>query len=329
MLDPRLGYNDGIKCPFVDNQNAFFSVLTNNISSVSGWPDLSVPTHTSDAGLYGEEISFVDGVTNHFESFDLDVSFKNTKGNPLLYLFYTWIKYESLVFEGILNPYIDMITENEIDYNTRIYRLILDQQKRYVTYIGSTGASFPVNVPTGNLFDYSIDAPYNTKNSEINIRFRCMGFIAFEDLLKMQFNKTVAMFNPGMGKLLKSDSGDGSDESKARDDPTVVYQVPGCPYVKLPHALSMSIDSDMFGGGYYNVNHRAYPYINLITSELEWWIDSDIFNQATNKDSDSLVSPSSESSLGSIGDSISGGIKNTVSGAVNSVKSSISSVFNI
>lgn len=280
MLDPRLGYgSNGIKCPFVDNQNPFFSILTNNIVSVSGWPDLSVPTHTSEAGLYGEEHSFVDGVTNHYESFDLDITFKNTKGNPLIYLFYIWIKYETLVFEGILNPYMDMITENEIDYNTRIYRLILDQQKRYVTYIAATGASFPINVPTGNLFDYNSDTPYNTKNSEINIRFRSLGFIAFEDLLKLQFNQTVAIFNPNIKKILAYDMGPASDKDKARENGTVNYRISGCQYVKLPHYLAMSMDASVLGNAFFNVNHRAYPYINLITNELEWWVDESAFKK--------------------------------------------------
>ena len=284
LLDPRLALEQGIKCPFVDNQNPFFSILTNNIVSASGWPDLAVPTYTSEAGLYGEEHSFVDGVTNHFESFDLDVTFKNTKGNPLIYLFYIWIKYESLVFEGILNPYVDMITENEIDYNTRIYRVLLDQQKRYVTYIGATGASFPMNVPTGNIFDFNTDTPYNTKNSEINIRFKCIGFTAFEDILKLEFNKTTAIFNAGMRKVLEFDLGNASDADKAREDGMVSYKIPGCPYVKLPHYLSMSMDTSVFSNNYFNVNHRAYPYINLITNELEWWVDSSLFKNANEKD---------------------------------------------
>lgn len=284
LLDPRLAINEKLSCPFVDHQNPFFSILTNNIMSVSGWPDLAVPTHTSEAGLYGEEHSFVDGVTNHFEAFDLDISFKNTKGNPLIYLFYIWIKYESLVFEGVLNPYVDMITENEIDYNTRIYRVLLDQQKRYVTYIGATGASFPVNVPTGNIFDYNVDTPYNTKNSEINIRFRSIGFTAFEDILKLEFNKTLAIFNPGMKKVLDYDLGNASDQDKARDSGSVAYRIPGCPYVKLPHYLSMSIDTDVFSNNFFNVNHRAYPYINLVTNELEWWVDASIFKTSSEKD---------------------------------------------
>lgn len=289
LLDPRLAMNEGLNCPFVDDQNPFFSILTNNIVSASGWPDLAVPVHTSEAGLYGEEHSFVDGVTNHFEAFDLDVTFKNTKGNPLIYLFYIWIKYESLVFEGILNPYVDMITENEIDYNTRIYRVLLDQQKRYVTYIGATGASFPMNVPTGNIFDFNTDTPYNTKNSEINIRFRCIGFTAFEDILKLEFNKTTAIFNAGMRKVLEFDLSNASDADKARENGMVSYKIPGCPYVKLPHYLSMSMDTDVFSNNFFNVNHRAYPYINLITNELEWWVDSSLFKNASEKDFKSQI----------------------------------------
>jgi len=278
ILDPRMGYNDTLKSPFVDNENPFISVLTNNIVSLSGWPDLVVPTYTSDTGIYGEEISFADGVTNHFESYDLDVTFRNIKGNPLLYLFYIWIKYQTLVVEGILNPYIDMIAEREIDYNTRIYRLVMDQQKRYVMYIGATGASFPLNVPTGNLFDFNTDTPYNTRNSEINIRFRCMGFIGFEDILKLKFNQTVAIFNPEIRKLLLSDLNNTNDEAVAREDSHVVHRVPVCKYIKIPHSLGMLTEGIMTGDTFYSINHRPLPYINLVTSELEWWIDERWFN---------------------------------------------------
>lgn len=290
MLDPRLQHVGQLICPFADKNSAFIPILTNNIQSLSGWPDLTAPTYTSEAGQFGEEHSMVDGVTNHFESFDLDVTFKNTKGNPLIYFFYIWIKYQTLVFEGILNPYIDMITENEIDYNTRIYRLVLDQQKRYVTYIGSTGASFPMNVPTGSLFDFNVDTPFNTRNTEINIRFKSMGFCAFEDILKLEFNKTQAIFNSDIRNILKHDLNDSiSDSQKARDDGVTVYRIPGCNYVKIPHFLAMSMDASMFSNSFFNVNHRAYPYINLVTNELEWWVDERRFKQSNEKDFKSMV----------------------------------------
>lgn len=276
MLDPRLTIVNKMSCPFVDPYNAFIPILTNNIVSVSGWPDLTVPTYTSESGLYGEEHTFVDGVTNHFESFDVDITFKNTRGNPLLYFFYTWIKYESLVFEGILNPYLDMITENEIDYNTRIYRIVLDPTKRFVTYIGSTGASFPINVPTGSLFDYNIDTPLNTKNSEISIRFRSMGFIAFEDYLKLAFNQTVAIFNPDMRKVLEYDLSDADEKSRSRESGDTPYSIPGTSYIKIPHYLLAQSEGGS-GAPFHELNFHSYPYVNLLTNELEFWCPAEHF----------------------------------------------------
>lgn len=271
MLDPRLGYNQKRVCPFVDEQNPFISALTNNLVSMSGWPDMTVPIYTSESGLYGQEHSFVDGAINNYEAFDIDATFRNTRGNPLLYFFYIWIKYQSLVFEGILNPYFDMISENEIDYNTRIYRVITDPTKRYVTQIGCSGASFPVNVPTGNLFDLNTDTPFNTRNAELNIRFRCMGFMAFEDIIKYWFNQTVAMFNPSMRKVFDYDlANDG--ESALREDPSFVYEISGSDYVKVPYVLSLAAELDGVDSNYLTVNHRAVPYINLHTNELEWWV---------------------------------------------------------
>lgn len=280
ILDPRMGIEGetsaAITSPFVNKTNPFISILTNNIVSLSGWPDLTVPIYTSPSGLYGEEHSIVDGVTNHFEAYDLDVTFMNSKGNPLIYLFYIWIKYQTLVFEGILNPYIDMISENEIDYNTRIYRLVMDSQKRYVTQIACTGASFPVNVPTGNLFDYNNDTPYNTKNGEINIRFRCMGFLAFEDIIKMYFNQTVAIFNPDMRKVVKHDiAATSASDAVLREDPGKVYSVSGSSYVKIPYMLNVAADAAGMETQALSLVHKAIPYINLYTNELEWWVNSD------------------------------------------------------
>lgn len=290
VLDPRLGRGTNqITSPFVDPSNPFIATLTNNLVSISGWPDLTVPTYTSEAGIYGQEHTFVDGVTNHLEAFDIDAVFKNSKGNPLLYMFYVWIKYESLVFDGILNPYIDMISENEIDYNTRIYRLVMDQTRRYVTQIGCTGASFPVNVPTGNLFDYNTDTPYNTKNNELNIRFRSMGFLAFEDIIKMYFNQTSAIFNADMRNLLNYDMSGGGD-SVYRESTTTIYSVPGTNSVKIPYLISLASDINGIDNRLLSVNHKALPYINLYTNELEWWISRDYFTD------DMLVSYNSEMS---------------------------------
>ena len=254
QLDPRIINGYSFKeykvppraCPMVDNKNAFISILTNNLNSISGWPDIVAPTFTSKPGLYNEAWSIVDGVSHYYETFDMDASFRNTRGDPILYMFYVWLRYSTFVFEGKMMPYIDFITENEIDYNTRIYRLVLDQQKNKVRKIAATGAAFPVSVPTGSFFDYTNEKPYNDQNKDITIRFRCMGVDYQDDILIEEFNKAVTIFN--------SDMVDGEREKTM---------------VKLNKNLIT-----MF-------NNRGYPRIDKITNELEWWVDSDLFHNRT------------------------------------------------
>lgn len=252
MLDPRLmtgvsfssGFIQPIGCPLVDNMNPFIPILTNNLTSISGWPDISVPTFTSTPGLYNESYSMVDGRVINKEVFDLTANFRNTRGDPVLYLFYIWVLYSSMVFEGKLVPYIDMISENEIDYNTRIYRIVLDYQKRYVTKITACNAAFPSGVPVGEAFNVPGDKPYLEANQEISMRFKCMGVDYFDDILVREFNETVVIFNPHMH--------DSSRQSTL---------------IKVPPALIQAF------------NNYGYPRINPDTTELEWWVFLETYNK--------------------------------------------------
>lgn len=253
-LDPRLlsGYTFGkhkvppIRCPMVDNSNAFIPILTNNLNSISGWPDITAPTFTSKPGLYNEVYSQVDGLTRYYESFDLDATFRNTKGDPILYMFYVWLHYSSMVFEGRLVPYVDFISENEIDYNTRIYRLVLDQTKQTVTKIAATGVSFPISAPTGSFFDFNSERPFNDQNKDITIRLRCLGVDYQDDILIKEFNQTVSIFNPDM-----------LDRNRENGMVQVKKNTIG-----------------MF-------NNRGYPRIDPSSNELQWWVPRDVFNNRT------------------------------------------------
>jgi hypothetical protein len=259
MLDPRMteGYRakyvdtdksvqfremTGIKCPLVDPKNCFIPILTNNLNSISGWPDITTPTFTAKQGLYNQGYSMADGVTRNYETFDLDASFRNTRGDPIVYMFYIWMHYMSYVFEGKLMPYLDMVTENEIDYNSRVYRIVLDQSKQKVTKIAATGACFPIANSIGSFFDYNHEKPFNDQNKDITIRFKCMGVDYQDDILIKEFNETVTIFNKDMK--------DSERKSK---------------YVKIP--------SDQL----HLFNNRGYPRINNDDYSLEWWIDKDYY----------------------------------------------------
>ena len=241
-LDPRLARPSGpdlLKSPLVDEANGFIPLLTNTIKNVSGWPDIVVPSYTSTSGVRKEQWAIVDGAIEIYEAFDLDCSFRNIKNEPTIMIFQTWLLYMAKVFEGMMSPYLDMIANNEIDYNTRIYRLVVDESKRIVTKIAATGASFPVNVPIGKFFDYTDENKYNLQTKEINIRFKCLGALYNDPILVKEFNEVSAIFNTSVRNML----------DKKRHD-----------LVEIPHALLKYM------------NNRGYPIIDPETYELKWYI---------------------------------------------------------
>ena len=207
-LDPRTisGYSikqgvyvePPLNCILVDPLQAFIPILTNDIVSISGGQDLALPTFTSKEGLYGQVYSQVDGIARYYGVYDIDATFTNMKGDVIFYLFYTWLHYQANVFEGRLLPYPDFNIANEIDYMTRIYRIILDKTKTTVTKIFATGVCYPYTLPMGQFFDFNIDRPYNEQVKDITIRFKCLGFESVDDILIFEFNETVCQFNPGM-----------------------------------------------------------------------------------------------------------------------------------
>lgn len=236
--DSRL---EGHGSPLVDPHQAFIPILTNQLITLSGWPDVVAPTYTSKPGVYKEAFSHVDGVTKNYEVFSLQANFRNIQGDPITALFLTWVHYASLVYQGIMVPYPDMIVENEIDYQTRIYRLVLDPSRRFVQKIGACGAAYPYSVPLGTAFNIDAEQPYSRANEQISISFQAIGAQYQDDILIDEFNKTVIMHN--------SDMGGERDEDRVRNG-------------------LKKIEPEL----YNTFNHMGYPRINPNTYELEWWM---------------------------------------------------------
>lgn len=274
MLDPRSvqGWGGYAAKPaiFADEKQAFIPILTNHLVGISGWRDIVLPTYTSSEGVYKEAWSIGDGVSTDYGVYDINATFRNSIGDPITELMYYWVHYISCVFEGILDPYPDFMLLNEIDYNTRIYRLVLDKSKKYVQRIYATGASFPTNVPVGSMGDFAIDKPYNDVNAEITIQFRSMGCIYNDEILFHCFNKTAGVFNPQMRDV----------------EPTEKGSIPeGSGVTKVDQALL-----PLF-------NNRGYPYINTKTYELEWYVDTDYLTrklQAFGNMQNSIIPQNSE-----------------------------------
>lgn len=259
-LDPvgSLGYKEtfgnqntikGFGSAMVDPLNPFIPLLSNNLLSLSGWPDPYVDTYTTKAGIYKEEFSMVDGFSKIYQAFDLSANFRNIVGDPISYMFHVWTQYASLVKEGVLNPRPEMLVENEIDYNTRIYRLILDPSRRYVLKIGACGAAFPTSNSLGSHFDYNIEKPFNRDKDQISITFKTMGAAYYDPILIYEFNRVVDIYNPWM---------DANTDRSAKRQGSYVYVEPK--YKAL-------------------FNYKAYPRINIKTMELEWWVLNTHYNE--------------------------------------------------
>lgn len=243
MLDPRLHLqtNGKVSSALMDHELAFIPILTNNVETVSGWPDIAVGTYTSQAGVRKQEWSIIDGNCDLTSTFDLDLTLKNTYKEPIISLFKLWIKYGSYVYENLLAKYIDYIIANRIDYNTRVYRLVMDPTKRFVEKIGIAGVAFPYVLGEGSMMDYNASEVYNTQNKDIRLRLKATVAEYNRDILVFEFNKTVGIFNSNIRSLNKG-GGSGS-------------------LVKIPHELKSIL------------NNRGYPHINTATGELEWYID--------------------------------------------------------
>lgn len=241
MLDPRLYETEKLRCPFLDNKLAFIPLLTNNLHSMSGWNDIVLPTYTSPDGVRREQWTIGDGAIDLYDTWDLDCTLRNVKDDPITLMLQLWVRYISYVFEGVLMPYPDFVAQREIDYQTRIYRLVMDETKTFVKNIGVADVAFPVNVPMGKFFDFNKETPYPAQTGEINIRFKCTGAEYADDILIEEFNQVGGIFNPEIRNLL-----DGKR----------------CNLEKVPYGLL-----DMF-------NYRCYPIINNNTFELEWYVDT-------------------------------------------------------
>ena len=254
-LDPLLQYPETsnlrvkpLDSPYVDGLNVFIPLLSNLCLTISGWPDYVVDTFTTPGGHYREEHSMVDSSIEIRNSYELAASFRNVPNNPVTLLFFFWIFYAAKAFEGELLPYGSSVFETEIDYNTRIYRLVLDQNKRYVQHIMSTGAAFPLNAPIGALGNFDSSQPFNDANDNVNIRFQCMGMDYNDPIQISEFNESVSDMNPGMADEFRDEN-----------------------YIAIPYQIL----------SFFNM--RGYPRINPKTMELEWYITYNMFKSYANQ----------------------------------------------
>lgn len=252
MLDPvGSGVNlydqpgRGIDTPLFDSKNAFMPLLTNNLLSLTGWPDIAIDTYTSHEGILRENWSMVDGTSKTYTAQDLNATFRNVGGDPITLLLFVWATYMDHIHRGTMVPYLQSIVTNRVDYHTRMFRFTLDPSRMRIQKWASATGCFPIGVPLGASMNFSADNTYVQENADaISTTFRAQVIEYLDPIHFNEFNETVQMFNPEMA-----------------DDVRDSY------YTKIPYQYLR-----MF-------NYKGYPRVNVLTNELEWWMNTAEYEQ--------------------------------------------------
>lgn len=246
LLDPRIAYGFGIagnkyklECPLLDNELIFMALATNTCKTITGWPEKVTPTTTSDENDFGVSHVIADGINDLNGVYDLTATFSSIYTDPLMRVFSYLQQYMSDVRRGVLQPYIDAIIEDYLDYTLGIYRFTMDRTRTIITDMAQVSKAIPQNDPTAKIFDYNHALPYSESPSEFTISFKAEGIYYNDPIIVRNFNDAVSIGKPAM-----------SDDER--------------------HLKMKQIPQEM--SPYFNF--RGYPHINTATNELEWWVDA-------------------------------------------------------
>ena len=243
--------NDTTRSQIIDDQCAFLPI-SNLLLTLSAPPDLAADTYTTDEGVLHEQVGNIDGGAGILHAYDLTATFANMEGDPITTIFSSWIEYAQRVQRGEMMPWPINILARRIDYNTRIYRLILDRSRTYVQNIYACGAAFPYTVPLGAKHGYTHGQHLSPESDQIQINFKCFGAMYDDPILISEFNKVVGIFNSDM------------DTTHQKTMSSNMVKVKGVSQSGV-NLLAL-------------LNYKLYPRINPDTMELEWYATSKNYN---------------------------------------------------
>jgi len=230
----------------IDDLQAFIPVLSNSLLSMSGWPDEKAESYISKEGKRKEVTGWIADNVEYYGTYDLSASFRNMDGDPITALLAAWVIYAKAVYVGTMAPYPQYIVGRKIDYNTCIYRLVLDNTRTWVRKTYSVGASYPDGVPNGADGNFTSDSISVPDRGQVNTRFKAFGCRINDPITVVNFNRVVGMFNPMM-----------------RDSSRKMYMV------KLNPSERVAF------------NYHGYPRISKI-NELEWWVTDTQYRRVYN-----------------------------------------------
>lgn len=242
LLDHRVGqtYNH----PALDNKNAWMPLLTNLLQKSDGFPDLELETSSTQPGIRQEVYQWMEGVMETNGLITINQTYKNVRGGILPYLFGVWEHYipEVRLGDHGMEPYWEAQYQNYWDFDTRIYHLFMNPNMVNIESIYMTINSVPSTHPQGSLasIDLTQAGRRGPGQDTFDVQFKSIGARADTFECIDAFNGATIEFN--------GDMADGKRDKHYR-----------------------KLDRTEF----LDHNFKAYPWININTMELEWWVPNE------------------------------------------------------
>lgn len=247
----------------VDEDQAFNYLMSGTLKSLTGFPDHVATFFSSDEGVAKESYGWIDSRHEFYGEFSLNATFQNIEGDLLTSYLSALHQYQSNVAYGSMMPWNEFRAMNAVDYQFRIYRLVVDKTKENILKIASTGPCMIETPADGAAFNYASENVMAADNAEISIPIKVTTGVRYNDpKIVDDFNRTVAFYNIDMTGVILEEA------RKIQRMPFEVSTMAATSMVKIHR------------DEYKLCSNSVYPYIHDDGkgAKLEWWIRAEDLN---------------------------------------------------
>lgn len=186
----------------VQNKLPFIPMLTGYLKTSTGFGDLQFQINTTEPGIREQVYQRVASKLEENGLYTIAQTYYNPRPSVIPALFQTWLDYISEVTSGDrrLGPRDGYLFGNRVDFDCRVYHLIMNKDTEFLENIFATVQSIPSSYPAGS--QANID---NTQNSlrgegqdDFSMQFSSTGMRFNELGLIQSFNEHSYLYNPGI-----------------------------------------------------------------------------------------------------------------------------------
>ena len=179
-------------------RSPWLTCVTNGLLSISGFPDPTLETKTTEGGYHQEDQTYIKGGLGLYRSVTLNLNFKDIQGGILMTLFEVWCEVMSQLRDGSMISYLEYIDRNILPYTVSIYRFNLDPTKTYITNWAKATTCFPLSYPMGAIMNVAEHQRHITSSGQFTIPFMA-NFISYNKITHLlAFNRLTETFCPGV-----------------------------------------------------------------------------------------------------------------------------------